>query len=197
VFFSILPALKFLIVMRFNAFRFFRKKKIPMSLINMKKIMFIEQIINNIGVGFLFYELYNYSIIYHYLILSMISSSIGVMLFHSQHTFNPPYIVNNETYSQRDSGLLGSSFIQIPYVLKYFTGGIEYHHIHHMNSKIPNYNLQYYHEEVVSKSDMFQDIVKLSITECYNNLWLVLYDEDKKKYITFKEADIDDKLQKE
>ena len=65
-----------------------------------------------------------------------------------------------------------------------------------MNSKIPNYNLQYYHEEVVSKSDMFDDIVKLSITECYNNLWLVLYDEDKKKYITFKDAHIDDNLQK-
>jgi omega-6 fatty acid desaturase (delta-12 desaturase) len=182
--------------MRFNAFRFFRTKKIPASLINMKKIMFIEQIINNIGIGFLFYKLYNYSIIYHYLISIMISSSIGIMLFHSQHTFNPPYIVNNETYNQRDSGLLGSSFIQIPYVLKYFTGGIEYHHIHHMNSKIPNYNLQYYHEEVVSKSDIFDDIVKLSITECYNNLWLVLYDEDKKKYITFKDADIDDKIQK-
>lgn len=196
VFFSIIPALKFLIVMRFNAFRFFRTKKIPASLINMKKIMFIEQIINNIGIGFLFYKLYNYSIIYHYLISIMISSSIGIMLFHSQHGFNPPYIVNNETYSQRDSGLLGSSFIQIPYVLKYFTGGIEYHHIHHMNSKIPNYNLQCYHEEVVSNSDMFDDIVKLSITECYNNLWLVLYDEDKKKYITFKDADIDDKLKK-
>ena len=26
--------------------------------------------------------------------------------------------------------------------------------------------------------------------------WLVLYDEDKKKYITFKDVDIDDKLQK-
>ena len=43
---------------------------------------------------------------------------------------------------------------------------------------------------------MFDDIVKLSITECYNNLWLVLYDEDKKKYITFKDAHIDDNLQK-
>jgi omega-6 fatty acid desaturase (delta-12 desaturase) len=190
VFFSIIPALKFLIVMRFNALRFFKNKKIPASLINMKKIMFIEQIINNIGIGFLIYKLYNYSIIYHYLISTMIASSIGIMLFHSQHGFN------NETYSQRDSGLLGSSFIKIPYILKYFSGGIEYHHIHHMNSKIPNYNLQYYHEEVVSKSDMFNNIVKLSITECYNNLWLVLYDEDKKKYITFKDADIDDNLQK-
>ena len=63
--------------------------------------------------------------------------------------------------------------------------GIEYHHIHHMNAKIPGYNLQKYHEEVVSKSNMFDNVVKLSMTDCYNNLWLVLYDEEKKRYITY------------
>ena len=110
-------------------------------------------------------------------------------IFHNQHTYNPSYVIENEKWSQRDSGILGSSFIQIPYFLKYFFMGIEYHHIHHINSKIPGYNLQKYHEEVVSKSNMFDNVVKLSMKDCYNNLWLVLYDEDKKRYITFKEAD--------
>jgi hypothetical protein len=58
-----------------------------------------------------------------------------------------------------------------------------------MNAKIPGYNLQKYHEEVVSKSNLFDNVVTLSMTDCYRNLWLVLYDEDKKRYITFKEAD--------
>jgi hypothetical protein len=58
-----------------------------------------------------------------------------------------------------------------------------------MNAKIPGYNLQKYHEEVVSKSNIFENVVKLSMTDCYNNLWLVLYDEDKKMYITFAETD--------
>ena len=71
--------------------------------------------------------------------------------------------------------------------------GIEYHHIHHMYSKLPGYNLQKYHEEVVSNSNIFDNIVKLSVTDCYNNLWLTLYDEDKHKYITFEEAYKDDK----
>ena len=119
----------------------------------------------------------------------MIGSSCGTLLFFNQHTFNPPYVVNNENWNMKDSGINGSSFIQIPYLLKYFTGNIEYHHIHHMNSKIPGYNLQAYHEEVVSKSNIFENVVKLSMNDCYNNLWLVLYDEDKTKYITFEEAD--------
>ena len=66
--------------------------------------------------------------------------------------------------------------------------GIEYHHIHHVNAKIPGYNLQKYHEEVVSKSDMFDNIVKLSMSDCYNNLWLVLYDTEKQKYSTLEEV---------
>jgi omega-6 fatty acid desaturase (delta-12 desaturase) len=109
-------------------------------------------------------------------------------LFFNQHTFNPCYVVGNTEWTQRNSGLMGSSFIQIPKYLKYFTMGIEYHHIHHMNAKIPGYNLQKYHEEVVSKCNMFDNIVKLSMSDCYNNLWLVLYDTDKHKYATLEEV---------
>jgi omega-6 fatty acid desaturase (delta-12 desaturase) len=116
-------------------------------------------------------------------------SLVALMTFHCQHTFNPAYVVNNEDWNTRNGGLLGSSFIQIPKYLKYFFHGIEYHHIHHINSKIPGYNLQKYHEEVVSKSSVFDNIVKLSMMDCYNNLWLVLYDETKNKYITMNEAD--------
>ena len=116
-------------------------------------------------------------------------SFLLLFTFHNQHTYNPSYVITNGKWTQRDSGLLGSSYLLYPNWLKYFTMGIDYHHIHHMNAKIPGYNLHKYHEEVVSKSNMFDNVVKLSMTDCYNNLWLVLYDEDKKRYITFAEAD--------
>ena len=125
----------------------------------------------------------------HWFIVIWIGSNIGVILFHCQHTFNPSYVVSDESWNPTDSGLIGSSFIQVPYYLKYFTGNIQYHHIHHMNAKIPNYNLQKYHDEVMNKSNMFDNVVKLSMKDCYDNLWLVLYDKDKKRYITFDEAD--------
>jgi len=66
--------------------------------------------------------------------------------------------------------------------------GIEYHHIHHINSKIPGYNLESYHKEVISESNMFDNVNKLSLLDCYSGLWLCLYDEDNKKYISFEEA---------
>ena len=49
-------------------------------------------------------------------------------------------------------------------------------------------NLQRYHDEVEKNSNMFDNIVKLSMTDCYNNLWLALYDEDNKKFLTIEEA---------
>ena len=45
-----------------------------------------------------------------------------------------------------------------------------------------------YHKEFVNKINLFDNIVNLSMTDFYYNLWLVLYDEDNKMYITFAEA---------
>jgi omega-6 fatty acid desaturase (delta-12 desaturase) len=133
--------------------------------------------------------MYHNGVIYHYLACLFLSSSIAFMTFHNQHSYNPAYVVGNEQWTQRNSGLCGSAFTQIPYCLKYFYMGIEYHHIHHMNAKIPGYNLQKYHEEVVSRSSLFDSVHQISMYEFFTNLWLVLYDDDKNMYITLDELD--------
>lgn len=187
IFFIFFPILYYGIYQRISILRYrlLNRTPVPQSI---TRIIF-EVILSNISVmGFVYY-LYKYEIILHYIIGMIIYGSITFCVFHNQHTYNPSYVIENEKWSYRDSGILGSSFIQVPYFLKYFLMGVEYHHVHHINSKIPGYNLQKYHEEVVSKSNMFDNVVKLSMKDCYNNLWLVLYDDDKKRYITFKEAD--------
>jgi omega-6 fatty acid desaturase (delta-12 desaturase) len=118
-----------------------------------------------------------------------IASSLGAMTTHSHHTFNPSHVIGNNDWNYKDSGLKSTALMKIPRWLKYYACGQDFHHVHHMNAKIPLYNIQAYHEEVVSKSNMFDNVVKLSMADCYNNLWLVLYDEDKKRYINFVEAD--------
>lgn len=188
IFFTIIPFIKFVIIMRFNAFRLLRKKKLSVK--NMSFFIIIDQLVNNIGFYYLLHIYYHYGIFYHYLSAVVIGTSIGVMLFHNQHGFNPSYVVTNETWNKIDNGLIGSSYIKIPWFLKYFIGGIEYHHIHHINSKIPGYNLQKFHEEVKKKCDLFDNVPTLSMKDCYNNLWLTLYDEESKRYITFEEAEI-------
>lgn len=182
VFFSFFPVLYFVVIQRFiyciKKMKY--NKKIDVS---MNRVV-CDHLINNAGLGALLVGLHRHEILFHFLFASFIGFVINFLLFFNQHTYNPPYVVGDKEWSQRNSGLLGSSFIQIPDCLKYFTMGIEYHHIHHMNAKIPGYNLHKYHMEVVSKSNLFDNIIKLSIADCYQNLWLMLYDETNKKYVT-------------
>lgn len=187
IYFTLFPFLYFFIIQRciYIIKKLKYSKKISKSLIN----IFFDHMVNNSGILLLFYIISKNNILYHYLLSLYISFVLGFILFHNQHTFNPPFVVDNTNWTMKNSGLLGSSFIQIPFFLKYFSGGIEYHHIHHINAKIPGYNLQKYHEEVVSKSNLFDNIVKLSMIDCYNNLKLRLYSEKKNRYIRLDEVE--------
>ena len=183
IFFSFFPVLYFGVIQRI--IYFIKKIKYNQKIKSSLFIIFINHIFNNIGSFYLLLTMYRNNILFHYLFSSYIGFLINFLLFFNQHTFNPCYVVGNKEWTQRNSGLLGSSFIQIPIYLKYFTMGIEYHHVHHTNSKIPGYNLQKYHEEGYA---LFYKVVKLTMNDCYNNLWLVLYDEDKHKYSSLKEV---------
>jgi omega-6 fatty acid desaturase (delta-12 desaturase) len=186
IFVCVLSVINFFILERISVYKVLtRKLQYKPNIIQ----VLLEQSINNIGIYFLLTYLYSINILHHFLLANVIFSFASLFMFHNQHTFNPSYVVTDKEWSQRNSGLFGSSFIQIADYLKYFTMGIEYHHVHHMNTKIPGYNLQKYHEDVVSKSNIFDNVIRLSIYDCCENLWLVIYDEDRKQYITFIQAD--------
>jgi omega-6 fatty acid desaturase (delta-12 desaturase) len=189
IYFTFGPMVYFVVFQRF----YYIVKKYMYSHIfphSLFKIIF-NHVLNNVLTYLYISLIYEYQILPHYICSFFISKMIAFTFFHNQHTFNPSYVKNSEEWKQKDSGLEGSSFIQVPWFLKYFFMGIEYHHIHHMNSKLPGYNLQKYHEEVVSKSEMFDNVHIVSMTEFYNNLWLSLYDEEGEKYIRFNEIKFD------
>lgn len=178
IFFTIIPIIKFLLINRFFTLIYAYNGYYYNKSVNR---ILCDTIINNIGITLLFCFLYQYEILYHHLVSFTISSSLGVILFHNQHTFNPSYVLE-KNWSIKDSGLKGSSLIEIPKYLEYFTMGIEYHHIHHINTAISGLNLKKYHYENIDK---YKDINVLTLQDCYENLSLTLYDEENKKYISF------------
>jgi len=186
VFFTVIASLIFLVKYRFNELLIqYNNNNAYKTSIN---IILFDTILNNLGIFLLFMHM-DSDIIYHYLISEVITFSIGLMIFHNEHTFNPPYVATTKKWNKKDSGLLGSSFIQVPNYLSFFTVGIEYHHIHHMYPSIPGYNLHRFHEELKKNTNELDNIIELSMNDCYKNLWLTLYDEDNDRYISFKEAD--------
>jgi omega-6 fatty acid desaturase (delta-12 desaturase) len=43
--------------------------------------------------------------------------------------------------------LQGSSYLELPRALAWAVGNANYHHVHHLSAKIPNYHLRAAHEE--------------------------------------------------
>ena len=76
-------------------------------------------------------------------------------------------------WSYADAALRGSSYLKLPKVLQFFTGNIGLHHVHHLNARIPNYNLQRAHDE----NPIFHDVPTLSFWDGLRAVRLKLWDE--------------------
>jgi len=77
------------------------------------------------------------------------------------------------------AGLDGSSFYNLPPILRWFTGNIGFHHIHHLSPRIPNYRLPKCHRE----QWIFQTVNRLTLTSSLRSLRLRLYDEEARRLV--------------
>ncbi len=76
------------------------------------------------------------------LLVIYVGSIAGVWLFYVQHNFEGVYWRRHAQWDYVRASLEGSSFYQLPGLLRWFSGNIGFHHIHHLASKIPSYNLE-------------------------------------------------------
>lgn len=70
-----------------------------------------------------------------------VASALGAYLFYAQHNFPDVTYIDKDGWTYEGAALLSSSFCEMSPVMHYFTGNIGYHHIHHLNAKIPFYRL--------------------------------------------------------
>jgi acyl-lipid omega-6 desaturase (Delta-12 desaturase) len=115
---------------------------------------------------------------------ALMAGSIGIWLFYVQHQFEDAYWEGPAEWSYADAALRGSSYLKLPRVLQFFTGNIGLHHVHHLNARIPNYNLQRAHDE----NPMFHSVPTLSLRDGLRAVQLKLWDEDSGKLLTFAQA---------
>jgi acyl-lipid omega-6 desaturase (Delta-12 desaturase) len=115
---------------------------------------------------------------------ALLAGAVGIWLFYVQHQFEDAYWQRSDGWSYADAGLRGSSFLDLPKVLQFFTGNIGYHHIHHLSVRIPNYNLQRAHEE----NPVFQSVPTLTFRDGLRAVRLKLWDEERARLVTFAQA---------
>ncbi|MBD3298366.1 MAG: fatty acid desaturase [candidate division Zixibacteria bacterium] len=113
----------------------------------------------------------------------LLAQAAGVWLFYVQHQFEGVYWARGGEWDFVTASLLGGSFYDLPRVLRWFTGSIGYHHIHHLNPKIPNYNLARCHED----SAVFRVSKRTGVLASLKALRYRLWDEDNARLISFGE----------
>jgi omega-6 fatty acid desaturase (delta-12 desaturase) len=96
--------------------------------------------IMSLTIGFWTFVIIQLSILY----LAAIS---GLWLFYLQHQYEDVSWFRSKEWNYRTVALEGSSYVKFPRLLQWFSGNIGFHHIHHINARIPNYNLMQCYRE--------------------------------------------------
>jgi len=71
----------------------------------------------------------------------LIGSALGAYLFYAQHNFPGVVFKDRGGWTYEGAALESSSFLKTNPVMAWFTANIGYHHIHHLNHRIPFYRL--------------------------------------------------------
>jgi omega-6 fatty acid desaturase (delta-12 desaturase) len=112
----------------------------------------------------------------------VVGGALGLWLFYVQHQFENVYWARDGVCTPLRVALEGSSYLKLPKILRWFTGNIGLHHIHHVRPNIPNYNLQQCYDDTPA----FQAVAPMTIRTSFKSLPLALYDEKRQKLITFR-----------
>ncbi len=111
----------------------------------------------------------------------VVASAVGGWLFFIQHQFEDAHWEHADTWDFQVAAVYGSSYYVLPRILNWFTGNIGLHHIHHLNSLIPNYRLQ----ECLDASPEFKALNRLKLRDSFGCARLTLWDEDARRLIGF------------
>lgn len=108
-----------------------------------------------------------------YSITLTFSAAIFICVFFVQHNFDGSYAHKTEGWDYTLGALEGSSYLELPTVLKWFGASIGYHNIHHLSERIPNYNLEACHNQ---NGHLLTHVKKLKIADIPDCFQFILWD---------------------
>lgn len=117
---------------------------------------------------------------------TFLASAVGSYLFYAQHNFPGVKLRPGENWDYVVAALHSSSFIRMNPLMSWFTGNIGYHHVHHLNARIPFYRLP---ETMAAIEDLQSPgLTSLSPRDIFRCLRLKLWDRESDRLVSFAEA---------
>jgi len=115
-----------------------------------------------------------------------LASALGSYLFYAQHNYPGAKIRHGTDWDYVFAAIHSSSYIRMNPVMRWFTGNIGYHHVHHLNARIPFYRLP----EAMNAIEGLQTpgTTSLSPADIVRCLGLKLWDPERNRFVSFAKA---------
>jgi acyl-lipid omega-6 desaturase (Delta-12 desaturase) len=170
----LVPLFFFTILQRFAflAPRSWKKERLGAHLTNLLLVVIVVGL--SLLIGF-------WSLVLVHLPIAFLASVVGVWLFVVQHQYEHTYWRRHEQWDYAEASLAGSSHLVLPRPLQWLTANIGLHHLHHLDSRIPNYRLQ----ECLDHNPQMQAATRITLRDGLHCLRFALWDEDRGVMVGF------------
>lgn len=118
--------------------------------------------------------------------INVLASIAGAWLFFVQHQFDRTTWTPKREWEFGAAVATASSHLNLPPVLRWFSGNIGLHHIHHFDYRIPNYHLA----RCLGPFEGFAPSREISLWTGLKATRLTLWDENSGKLVRFKDVNM-------
>jgi acyl-lipid omega-6 desaturase (Delta-12 desaturase) len=116
-----------------------------------------------------------------YSIVLTCSAVVFISVFFVQHIFEGSSAHKTASWDYLQGAIAGSSYLELPLLLNWFTADIGYHNIHHLSERIPNYHLAACHRQNLH---LLANVKTLRVGDMLDCAKLVLWDADTNSLIS-------------
>jgi omega-6 fatty acid desaturase (delta-12 desaturase) len=107
--------------------------------------------------------------------------AIAAWMLYIQHQYEDTYYRAPGEWRFELAALQGSSYLQLPRPLAWVVGNANYHHVHHLSAKIPNYRLR----EAHGSHPMFSRTPVVTLHSSIAAFRLKLWDTERRRLVPF------------
>lgn len=169
-------------------YTFFLQNRLPVSLMRSGRRYWLSAMGTNAAIGSaltVIVWLGGWEVLLFVFLPTMSLAAIaGMWFFYVQHQFEETSWRHDDGWDIHEAALYGSSHYALPGILRWITGNIGVHHVHHLASRIPFYRLP----EVIEDHEILAETRRITLWQSFRCARLHLWDEKRRRLLSFAEA---------